>query len=71
MNSAIRWNNNMWRKREIMELQDKTSISTLVDNVPTDVSGKWVKKEDLYPFASAVADFVLSEVETKLNDPAL
>ena len=54
-----------------MELQDKTSISTLVDNVPTDVSGKWVKKEDLYPFASAVADFVLSEVETKLNDPAL
>ena len=54
-----------------MELQDKTSISALVDNVPTDVSGKWVKKEDLYPFASAVADFVLSEVETKLNDPAL
>ena len=29
-----------------MELQDKTSISTLVDIVPTDVSGKWVKKED-------------------------
>jgi hypothetical protein len=61
----------MWRKREIMELQDKPSISTLVDNVPTDVSGKWVKKEELYPFASAVADHVLSEVESKLNDPAL
>lgn len=53
-----------------MEAQNKVTLSTLVDNVPTDVSGKWVKKEDLYPFASAVADFVLSEVETKLNDPA-
>ena len=61
----------MWRKREIMELDNKVSLSTLVDNVPTDVSGKWVKKEDLYPFASAVADFVLSEVETKLNDSNL
>jgi hypothetical protein len=61
----------MWRKREIMELENKITLSTLVDNVPTDVSGKWVKKEDLYPFASAVADFVLSEVETKLNDPTL
>ena len=71
MNSAIRWNNNMWRKREIMELENKVTLSTLVDNVPTDVSGKWVKKEDLYPFASAVADFVLSEVETKLNDTNL
>ena len=54
-----------------MELQNKVTLSTLVDNVPTDVSGKWVKKEDLYPFASAVADRVLSEVETKLNDPDL
>ncbi len=61
----------MWRKREIMVLENKVTLSTLVDNVPTDVSGKWVKKEDLYPFASAVADFVLSEVETKLNDPTL
>ena len=61
----------MWRKREIMELENKVTLSSLVDNVPTDVSGKWVKKEDLYPFASAVADFVLSEVETKLNDPSL
>ena len=61
----------MWRKRQIMELENKVTLSTLVDNVPTDVSGKWVKKEDLYPFASAVADFVLSEVETKLNDTAL
>jgi len=51
-----------------MELQDKTSISTLVDNVPTDVSGKWVKKEELYPFALAVADYVLSRLEDKNND---
>ena len=61
----------MWRKREIMELQNKARLEDLIKDVPTDVSGKWVKKEDLYPFASAVADFVLSEVETKLNDPAL
>ena len=59
----------MWRKREIMELQDKTSISALVDIVPTDVSGKWVKKEELYPFAAAVAAYVLARVETELNDP--
>lgn len=60
----------MWRKREIMEAQ-RVNLYTLIDNVPTDVSGKWVKKEDLYPFASAVADHVLSEVENKLNDPDL
>jgi len=54
-----------------MELQDKTSISTLVDNVPTDVSGKWVKKEDLYPFASAVADYVLTRVEKNIDDSNL
>ena len=71
MSSAIRWNNDMWRKREILELENKVTLSTLVDNVPTDVSGKWVKKEDLYPFASAVADHVLSEVENKLNDSNL
>lgn len=68
---AITIRNNMWRKREIMELENKVTLSTLVDNVPTDVSGKWVKKEDLYPFASAVADHVLSEIENKLNDPNL
>ena len=61
----------MWRKREIMELQNKVSLSSLIDAVPTDTSGKWVKKEDLYPFASAVADHVLSEVEAKLNDSNL
>ena len=61
----------MWRKREIMELDNKVTLSTLVDNVPTDVSGKWVKKEDLYPFASAVADHVFSEIENKLNDSNL
>jgi len=61
----------MWRKREIMELQNKASISALVDEVPTDTSGKWVKKEDLYPFASAVADYVLTRVEKSLDDSNL
>ena len=61
----------MWRKREIMELENKVTLSTLVDNVPTDVSGKWVKKEDLKPFAMAVADYVLTRVENQLDDPAL
>lgn len=54
-----------------MELQNKVTLSSLIDAVPTDTSGKWVKKEDLYPFASAVADHVLSEVEAKLNDTNL
>ncbi len=54
-----------------MELENKVTLSSLIDAVPTDTSGKWVKKEDLYPFASAVADHVLSEVESKLNDTNL
>ncbi len=54
-----------------MELQNKTYLSTLIDAVPTDTSGKWVKKEDLYTFASAVADNVLTEIENKLNDTNL
>ena len=58
----------MWRKREIMELENKVTLSTLIDAVPTDTSGKWVKKEDLYPFASAVADYVLTRVEKNIND---
>ena len=61
----------MWRKRQIMELEDKVTLSTLVDNVPTDVSGKWVKKEELYTFAKVVADYVFSRLENKTNDPAL
>jgi hypothetical protein len=61
----------MWRKREIMELEDKVTLSMLVDEVPTDTSGKWVKKEDLYPFASAVADYVLTRVEKNINDSNL
>jgi hypothetical protein len=61
----------MWRKREIMELDNKVTLSTLVDNVPTDVSGKWVKKEELYPFASAVADYVLTRVEKNIDDSNL
>lgn len=58
----------MWRKREIMELQDIVSLSMLIDEVPTDTSGKWVKKEELYTFAVAVADYVLTRVEKNLND---
>ena len=54
-----------------MELQNKASISALVDEVPTDTSGKWVNKEDLYPFASAVADYVLTRVEKSLDDSNL
>jgi hypothetical protein len=61
----------MWRKREIMELQNKISLSTLIDAVPTDTSGKWVKKEDLYTFASAVANHVLTEVENSIDDSKL
>ena len=61
----------MWRKREIMELEDKVTLSMLVDEVPTDTSGKWVKKEELYAFASVVADYVFSRLENKTNDPNL
>ena len=64
----------MWRKREIMEAQ-KSILDTLVEKVPTDVSGKWVNKDELRPFAIAVAvavaDYVLSRLENKTNDPAL
>ncbi len=59
---------NMWRKREIMEAQ-KTILDTLVEKVPTDVSGKWVNKDELKPFAIAVADYVLSRVEESNNAP--
>lgn len=58
----------MWRKREIMELQKKSGIEALIDSVPTDVSGKWVKKEELYTFALEVADYVLAKIEKKLYD---
>lgn len=70
MNLAIQWNNNMWRKREIMEAQ-RPILDTLIENVPTDVSGKWVKVEDLRPFAIAVADYVLTRMESSSNDSNL
>ena len=54
-----------------MELENKVTLSTLVDNVPTDVSGKWIKKEELYTFANVVADYVLSRIENKTNDPII
>ena len=53
-----------------MESQ-KLSLETIINNVPTDVSGMWVKKEELYSFASAVADYVLTKIEKNLNDPNL
>ena len=59
---------NMWRKREIMEAQ-KSILDTLVEKVPTDISGKWVNKDELKPFAIAVADYVLSRVEESNNAP--
>ena len=40
--------------KECKELQTKSSLEALINNVPTDVSGKWVKKEELYLFAAAV-----------------
>ena len=52
-----------------METENKIEITSLIDKVPTDVSGKWVKKEELYTFALEVADYVLSVVEKKLYDP--
>jgi hypothetical protein len=58
----------MWRKREIMEAQ-KSILDTLVEKVPTDISGKWVNKDELKPFAIAVADYVLSRVEESNNAP--
>ncbi|CAB5221992.1 hypothetical protein UFOVP242_206 [uncultured Caudovirales phage] len=51
--------------------QDLSTLEMLVNNVPTDVSGKWVKKEELYTFAAAVADFVLTKMENNLNDTNL
>ena len=51
-----------------MEAQ-KSILDTLIDNVPTDTSGKWVKVEDLRPFAIAVADYVLTRVEESNNAP--
>ena len=43
-------------------------MTALIDKVPTDVSGKWVKKEELYTFALDVADYVLTVIEKKLYD---
>ncbi len=54
-----------------MELQNKTALEALINNVPTDVSGKWVKKEELYTFAVDVADYVLTKIENNLNDSNL
>ena len=63
----------MWRKIEIMEAQ-RPILDVLIEKVPTDVSGKWVKVEDLRPFAIAVADYVLTRVENQqaiFNDSIL
>jgi hypothetical protein len=55
-------------KRELEDLED------LIYNVPTDVSGKWINKDELIPFARAVLALVLAKIERKerkANDPAL
>lgn len=57
---------NMRRKKEIMEAQ-KSILDTLIENVPTDTSGKWVNINDIRPFAIAVADYVLTRVEESNN----
>lgn len=54
-----------------MELENKITLSMLVDTVPTDVSGKWVQKEELYTFAKTVADYVLTRIENKTSDLSL
>jgi len=54
-----------------MELQNKASLEDLIKDVPTDVSGKWVNKDELRPFAMAVMDYVLTRIERKANDPNL
>ena len=54
-----------------MELQNKARLEDLIKDVPTDVSGKWVNKDELKPFAMAVIDYVLVKIEDKTNDPAL
>ena len=53
-----------------MEAQ-KPILDTLIEKVPTDVSGKWVKIEDLRPFAIAVADYVLTRMESRSNDTVI
>lgn len=53
----------------LMKLQDKSALEALINNVPTDVSGKWVKKEDLKFFALDVADYILTKIEKNLSDP--
>jgi hypothetical protein len=60
----------MWRKIEIMEAQ-RPILDVLIEKVPTDVSGKWVKVEDLRPFAIAVADYVLTRMESSSNDSSI
>ena len=53
-----------------MEAQ-KSILDSLVEKVPTDISGKWVNKDELRPFAIAVADYVLSRMGNKTNDSNL
>ncbi len=53
----------MWRKREIMVLQSKTVLDTIIEDVPTDVSGKWVNKDELREFGKNVAGYILMSLE--------
>ena len=53
----------MWRKREIMELHLKTIMQEFIDTVPTDVSGKWVNRDELQIFAESILNYVIIKLE--------
>ncbi len=60
----------MWRKNEIMTMievdmeQNPVSVlDALIEDVRTDVSGKWVNKEELKAFGESVAHYVIAKLE--------
>lgn len=57
----------MWRKREIMELQSKTMMQEFIEKVPSDVSGKWVSREELQPFAESILNYVIAKLEEEAD----
>ena len=61
-------------RAEALYAAEKRELEDLIYNVPTDVSGKWVNRDELIPFARAVLALVLAKIERKerkANDPAL
>jgi hypothetical protein len=57
----------MWRKREIMEVQ-KSVMDKLLECVPTDVSGKWVNREELRAFGESVASYIIEKLEKEAKE---